>query len=66
MFSFTGDVVLDPFLGSGTTAIAAWRSGRNSIGIEVDRIYLKQAIARFQKETAVLGSKCLVKIFGNP
>lgn len=40
MFSFVGDVVLDPFLGTGTTCIAAIASGRNSIGIEVDPAYL--------------------------
>ena len=37
MFSFVGDTVLDPFLGTGTTSIAAMQAGRNSVGIEVDR-----------------------------
>lgn len=36
MFSFVGDTVLDPFLGTGTTSAAAAKWGRNSIGIEVD------------------------------
>src|SRR3990172_2682389 len=35
MFSFVGDTVLDPFMGTGTTNIAAMRWGRNSIGVEV-------------------------------
>ncbi len=35
MFSFAGDTVLDPFMGTGTTNLAARRWGRNSIGIEV-------------------------------
>ena len=35
MFSFVGDTVLDPFLGTGTTSLAAARSGRNSIGVEI-------------------------------
>ena len=35
MFSFEGDVVLDPFLGSGTTALAARRCDRNYIGYEI-------------------------------
>jgi DNA modification methylase len=47
MFSFVGDTVLDPFNGSGTTSIAAWRTGRNSIGVEVDDQYLDKAVKRF-------------------
>jgi len=39
MFSFVGDVVLDPFCGSGTSMLAAMQSGRNSIGIEIDPEY---------------------------
>ncbi len=48
MFSFTEDTVLDPFCGSGTTMVAALRSGRNSIGIEIDPDYCRMA-ARFLK-----------------
>ncbi|MDP6039197.1 MAG: site-specific DNA-methyltransferase, partial [Candidatus Latescibacteria bacterium] len=36
MYSVKGDVVLDPFLGTGTTIAAAMASGRNSIGVEID------------------------------
>jgi DNA modification methylase len=43
MFSFVGDTVLDPFLGTGTTTLAAARCARNSIGIEVDAAYLAHA-----------------------
>jgi site-specific DNA-methyltransferase (adenine-specific) len=39
MFSFTEDVVLDPFLGSGTTCRVAKDEGRRSIGVEIDRRY---------------------------
>ena len=39
MFSFVGDTVLDPFMGSGTTNIACASWGRNSIGIELDAKY---------------------------
>ena len=55
MFSFVGDTVLDPFLGSGTTALAAWQTGRNSIGVEVDDAYLESAARRFRKHTNTLG-----------
>jgi len=54
MFSFAGDTVLDPFLGTGTTTVAAARTGRNSIGFEVDEKYLEQARARVLAETADL------------
>jgi len=40
MFSFVGDTVLDPFLGSGTTSLAARRLDRNSIGYEINPDFL--------------------------
>ena len=40
MFSFVGDTVLDPFLGSGTTSLAAKNLGRNSIGYEINEDFL--------------------------
>jgi DNA modification methylase len=46
MFSVRGDTVLDPFLGMGTTTVAALASGRNSIGVERDRRMLEAAIER--------------------
>ena len=39
MFSFVGDTVLDPFMGSGTTALAASNLNRNSIGYEIKKLY---------------------------
>ena len=41
MFSFQGDTVLDPFLGSGTTVKAALESGRNALGYEINENFLK-------------------------
>jgi DNA modification methylase len=61
MFSFAGDVVLDPFMGSGTTNVAAALSGRNSIGIEVDPVYFEMSVNRFKKETKTLFSKTILK-----
>jgi site-specific DNA-methyltransferase (adenine-specific) len=52
MFSFAGDVVLDPFAGSGSTAIASMRAGRSSISVEVEREYLMMALGRLRKEAS--------------
>ena len=52
MFSFSGDTVIDPFCGSGTTMVAAMKSGRNSIGIEIDAEYCKMAEERLRKENS--------------
>lgn len=46
MFSFAGDVVLDPFAGTGSTSLAALTAGRNSISNEIEGSYLKLAYAR--------------------
>jgi DNA modification methylase len=52
MFSFVGDTVLDPFLGTGTTSLAAARCGRNSIGVEVEAAYLDMAAQRLARAVA--------------
>jgi len=57
MFSFVGDTVLDPFMGTATTNLAAARWGRNSIGIEVDPHYFDMAARRFDSETPKLISQ---------
>jgi DNA modification methylase len=46
MFSFVGDTVLDPFMGTGTTNLACARWGRNSVGIELDVEYFEAARQR--------------------
>ena len=43
-----GEIVLDPFLGSGTTVIAAERTGRICFGMEIDPIYVDTIIRRWQ------------------
>lgn len=54
MFSFAGDVVLDPFMGTGTTTVAAARWGRNSIGVELDPYYFDLAEKRIRNATGSL------------
>jgi len=56
MFSFTGDTVLDPFCGSGTTMVAALRTDRNSIGVEIDLEYCRMTARYLKAETADLFS----------
>ena len=46
MFSFAGDTVLDPFAGTGSTALAAMRTGRNSINNEIEPAYAEGAYHR--------------------
>jgi site-specific DNA-methyltransferase (adenine-specific) len=46
LYSFENEIVLDPFMGSGQTAIAAVRSNRHYIGYEIDEKYVKLAIQR--------------------
>jgi len=49
MFSFVGDTVLDPFMGTGTTNLAAARWGRHSIGFEIDPDYFRLAHRRLDE-----------------
>ena len=49
--SARGERVLDPFLGSGSTLIAAERIGRRCRGIEIDPLYVDTAIRRWQRYT---------------
>jgi len=59
MFSFVGDIVVDPFVGTGTTMLAAMQAGRNSIGLEIEQKYARATANRlkakltefFQKNT---------------
>ncbi len=60
MFSFVGDSVLDPFVGTGTTVIAAAEHQRHGIGVEIDPTYLAQARDRITTELNSLFSKPLL------
>jgi site-specific DNA-methyltransferase (adenine-specific) len=57
MFSFVGDTVLDPFMGTGTTLVAAARCERNVIGVEIESSYLEHTKHRLQRRT--------LSLFGN-
>lgn len=46
LFSFSNDIVIDPFIGSGTTAIAAIKNNRNFIGYEINKEYINLANKR--------------------
>jgi site-specific DNA-methyltransferase (adenine-specific) len=56
MFSFVGDTVLDPFCGSGTTMVAAFKNNRNSIGVEIDPEYCQMAARYLKAESSDLFS----------
>ena len=60
LFSFTGDTVLDPFLGSGSTLIATYLHNRKGIGIDIDKGYCDIAMKRLQQE-AKIGQSNLIK-----
>jgi site-specific DNA-methyltransferase (adenine-specific) len=48
-FSRQGGIILDPFIGSGNTGIAAWEMGRRFIGVELDRNYYDMTQIRLQE-----------------
>ena len=50
LFSFVGDTVFDPFLGSGSTLIAAYLSKRRGVGIDIDKTYCKIAVDRLRSK----------------
>ncbi len=58
LYSFKGDVILDPFMGSGTTALAACKTGRDYIGYEINQDY----IALTQKRIDAFKSQLLLPL----
>ena len=59
----TGQIVLDPFAGSGTIFLAAERAGRRGAGMEIDPHYVDIAIRRFEQET---GEAVTLAVSGEP
>lgn len=62
MFSFVGDIVLDPFAGTGTTTVAAARWARNSIAVEIDPHYCELAERRIRQATGSLFSHAKIEV----
>ncbi len=62
LYTFKGEIVLDPFMGSGQTAIAAIKSGRYFVGYEINQDYVKLAERRIKK---VLSEGNSPKLFDN-
>lgn len=58
-----GDIVLDPFVGTGTTAIAAKKLGRRFIGIDIDPKYVEIANKKLKEARPTLINGCYVSIF---
>jgi len=50
LYTFAGEVVLDPFMGSGQTALAAIKAGRHYVGYEVNAAYVEHARARIAEQ----------------
>lgn len=57
LFSFKGDVIVDPFMGSGTTAVAAVQTGRSFIGYEINRQYIDLAWERLNQAGHMFNEK---------
>ncbi|MCH7721654.1 MAG: site-specific DNA-methyltransferase [Planctomycetes bacterium] len=62
MFSFVGDTVFDPFMGTATTNVAAARCGRNSVGVEVDPQYFRSSTRRLRQEAGKLFTNVTISV----
>jgi hypothetical protein len=58
-----GDIVIDPFLGSGSTLLAAERTGRRCCGVELDPLYVDVILRRYE---AVTGRPAVLEDTGEP
>jgi hypothetical protein len=56
LYTYEGDLVLDPFMGSGSTAVAAVRTGRHFVGFDTDAGYVTRALARVADERSALAA----------
>ncbi len=63
MSSDENDIVLDPFIGTGTTAIAAKKLGRKFIGVDIDPKYVEITSRKLEVEHPTIINRCYVSIF---
>jgi len=66
MFSFVGDTVLDPFLGSGTTSVAALKLSRSPVGYEIDHRCLPTIKERLSASIGIFDKDAVVDIIKQP
>jgi DNA modification methylase len=59
LYTYSGEVVLDPFMGSGQTALAALKAGRRYVGYEIDDTYVRLADRRVRAYLAENGQHLL-------
>jgi len=59
LFSYVGDTILDPFLGSGTTLIASHMLNRKGVGVDIDKKYCELAKSRLINEASLLNRKLI-------
>ncbi|MFN8050937.1 MAG: site-specific DNA-methyltransferase [Acidimicrobiales bacterium] len=64
LYTYRDDLVLDPFLGSGSSVVAAIRSGRRYVGYDLDPAYVEIAAGRIAEETAALAEPAPADDFG--
>lgn len=57
LYTYRGDLVFDPFMGSGSTAVAALRTGRHYVGFDTDEGYVDRARERIDEERARLDQR---------
>ncbi|MCR4416342.1 MAG: site-specific DNA-methyltransferase [Ignavibacteria bacterium] len=62
LYTFENEVILDPFMGSGQTAIAALKSGRNFVGYEINKSYVKLAEKRIREFSLEFNSPNLFEL----
>ena len=63
LFSFVNDTILDPFMGSGTTLVAAYSNKRNSIGVDIDRSYCELAVRRLIAEAKINEKELFAELY---